>query len=261
MGEMIKELIKAREILFAFAWRDIKIRHKQTIMGFLWIIFMPMVVVLSGIVVKAAISMMSGKPLEFTQIASVLVKSLPWAFFVGTLKFSTNSLVGNISIVNKIYFPREVFPLSYVLTQLFDFSIATFILAIVLVFVKIGASIYLLWLPFLIICLILFTAGLGMLFACANLFFRDVKYIVDVILTFGIFFTPVFYEASMFGKFRTLLLLNPVGALLENINDVVVLHKAPDPFWLSYAALWSIFAFFGSWYIFHRSEPVFAENI
>ena len=261
MGEMIKELIQAREILFTFAWRDIKIRHKQTIMGFLWVIFMPMVVVLSGIAVRTVMSMVSGKPLEFTQIASVLVKSLPWAFFVGTLKFSTNSLVGNISIVNKIYFPREVFPLSYVLTQLFDFSISTLLLVIVLMFVKIGVSVYLIWLPFLIICLILFTAGLGMLLACANLFFRDVKYLVDIVLTFGIFFTPVFYEADMFGKFRTLLLLNPVGSLLESINSVVVLHKAPDPFWLSYAVLWSIFIFFGSWYIFHKAEPIFAENI
>jgi lipopolysaccharide transport system permease protein len=261
MGEMIKELIKAREILFTFAWRDIKIRHKQTIMGFLWVLFMPMMVVLSGIVVKAAMAMISGKQLELTQISSVLVKSLPWAFFVGTLKFSTNSLVGNVSIVNKIYFPREVFPLSSVLTQMFDFSIATLILVIVLIFAKIGASIYLIWLPFLIICLILFTAGLGMFFACANLFFRDVKYLVDIVLTFGIFFTPVFYEANMFGKYETLLLLNPIGALLESINNVVVLHKAPDAFWLGYAAFWSIFVFFGSWYIFHKTEPIFAENI
>lgn len=258
---MFKEIIQYREVLFALTWRDIKIRHKQTIMGFLWVIFMPMVVVLSGIVVKKAMAMFSGKPLELSQIVSVSVKALPWAFFVASIKFSVNSLVGNMSLLNKIYFPREIFPLSYLITQLFDFSIALIVLTIILVFAKIGVSIYLLWLPVLLLFLILFTAGLGMLLACANLFFRDVKYIVDVILTFGIFFTPVFYEANMLGKLGTLLLLNPMGAILENINNVVVLHQAPDYLWLAYSAVWAIGGFFGAWYIFHRTEPIFAENV
>ena len=261
MLEMFRELIQYREVLFALTWRDIKIRHKQTIMGFLWVIFMPMVVVLSGMVVKKAMAVFSGRPLELSQIIGVSVKAIPWAFFVASIKFSTNSLVGNMSLLNKIYFPREIFPLSYLITQLFDFAIAIAILTVILIFAKIGVTIYLLWLPFLLLFLILFTIGLGFLLACANLFFRDVKYIVDVILTFGIFFTPVFYEAETMGKLGKLLLLNPVGAILENINNVVVLHKAPNYMWLMYAGVWAIVGFFGSWYIFHKTEPIFAENV
>ncbi|MFA6320554.1 MAG: ABC transporter permease [Candidatus Omnitrophota bacterium] len=261
MGEMIKELIQYRELLMALSWRNITIRYKQTIMGFMWALFMPALIVLSGVVVQQAMSVISGKPLQFTQIASVAVKSLPWAFFVGTLKMAVNSLVGNMNLVTKIYFPREMFPFSAVISQLYDFAIAGIVLAVILFFAGVGASIYILWLPVLLLFLVLFTTGLSLVLASSNLFFRDVKYIVDVILTFGIFFTPVFYSASMFGKWKTLLLLNPMGAILEGINDVVILHQAPDPAWILYAAVWSVGGFFLAWWIFHKTEPAFAENI
>lgn len=261
MIEMLKELIGYRELFWAFTKKNIQIRYKQTAMGFLWAIFMPVMIVLSGIMVKIAMSMVSGQPLELSQIVSVSVKALPWAFFVGTLKFATTSLVSNSNLVTKIYFPREIFPMSYVASQIFDFAIASSALAIVLIFANVGASLYLLWLPALIALLILFTTALSLLFACGTLFFRDVKYIVDIILTFGIFFTPVFYDASMFGKWKNIILANPIGAILECINNVVVLRQAPDMFWFLYATIWSIGGFLIALAIFHNAEPLFAENI
>ncbi|HIC92479.1 MAG TPA: hypothetical protein EYP21_10580 [Syntrophaceae bacterium] len=261
MKEMINELIQYRHLLFMLTWRDIKIRYKQSVMGFLWAIFMPMMIVAAGILVKKAFSILSGNPMNLSQIASVSVKALPWAFFVGSIRFATNSLIGNMNLVTKIYFPREVFPLSSVLASLFDFTVASSVLIIILTIARIGVSIHLLWLPVLLILLILITAGLGMILACANLFFRDVKYIVEVILTFGIFFTPVFYEAEMFGKWAPVILLNPIGAILEAINAVVVLHHAPNMYWLGYSALWAVFGFLLAWNIFHRAEFAFAENI
>ena len=92
--------------------------------------------------------------------------------------------------------------------------------------------------------------------SCGNLFFRDVKYIIDVVLTFAIFFTPVFYEASMFGKWEIVLLLNPIGSLLECINAVVVLHRAPDTLWLLYTGFWSVLAFVGD-----RSDALAVDAI
>jgi len=261
MKEMIQELIQYRELLFAFTIRNIKIKYKQTVMGFLWAIFMPIVIVLSGIIIKQAMSIFSGKPMELNQIVSVSVKALPWAFFVGALKFSVSSLIADMSLINKIYFPREIFPLSYTISQLFDFTIATIVFAVFFIFADIGVDLHFLWLPLLLVLLFLFTAGMGLILSCGNLFFRDVKYIVDVFLTFGIFFTPVFYDAHMFGKWEIFLLLNPMGAILENINRVVVLHQPPDLVWLAYAGVWGVFGFFGSWYIFHKLEPYFAENI
>jgi ABC-type polysaccharide/polyol phosphate export permease len=261
MKDMLQELIQYRHLLYMLTWRDIKIKYKQSIMGFLWAIFMPMMIVAAGILVKKAFSMLSGKPMDLAQLATVSVKAVPWAFFVASIRFSVNSLVNNINLVTKIYFPREVFPLAAVMGNLFDFAVASILLIIILSIAGIGASIYLAWLPLLLILLISLVAGLGMLLSCANLFFRDVKYIVEVLLTMGIFFTPVFYEASMFGKWAPVLLLNPVGAILESINAVVVLHQPPDMFWLGYSAIWAVGGFIISWNIFHKTEFAFAENI
>ena len=261
MNKMIKDLYSYRSLIAAFVIRNIKIKYKQTFMGFLWAIFMPLVIVLSGVMVKKAMSILSGNPLDFSQIVSVSVKALPWAFFVSALKFSTASLVVNMNLVTKVYFPRAIFPLSYVLGALFDFLISTAAFSIIFVFAGIGVNIYILWLPVLLFSLVLLTSGAALLLSCGNLFYRDVKYIVDVILTFGIFFTPVFYEASMFGRMKTLLLLNPVGSILESINDVVVLHQAPEIFWVVYACVFSVFTFVGGWIIFQMAEPKFAECI
>lgn len=258
---MIRELIQYRHLLFMLAWRDIKIKYKQSIMGFLWAIFMPLIIVAAGILVKKAFSMLSDEPMSLTQLTSVSVKAIPWAFFVSSIRFATNSLTSNMNLVTKIYFPREIFPFSAVLACFFDFMIASGVLIIILMIAGIGASIYLFWLPVLVILMVILAAGLGMLLACANLFFRDVKYIVEVVLTFGIFFTPVFYEAEMFEKWASVLLLNPIGAILECINAVVVLHRSPSIFWLSYSVVWAFGGLLISWSIFHRSEFSFAENI
>ena len=261
MRTMIRELIEYRHLLMMLTWRDIRIRYKQSVMGFMWAIFMPLLIVAAGIIVKKGMSIISGKPLELSDLASITVKALPWSFFIGTIKFSTGSLVSNRNLVTKIFFPREVFPLAAVLANLFDFGIASMATIVILGIMGVGISVHLLWVPLLLLFLILFSAGLGMLMSCANLFFRDVKYIVEVILTFAIFFTPVFYEASIFGKWETLLLLNPVGSILECINTAVVLQRPPNYYWLSYAASCGIGLFLLGWNVFHRLEYSFAENI
>jgi len=258
---MFGELIKYKDLLFMLTFRDIKVRYKQAAMGFVWAIFMPMMAVLAGVLVKKAMAIVSGKPMDFTGVLSISVKVLPWTFFISAIRFSVISLIGNANLVTKIYFPKEVLPLSSVLACLFDFLIASVTLSLLLIIGRIGFSIYLLWLPLILIFLILFTAGLSLILSSANLFFRDIKYIVEIILMFGIFFTPVFYEAGMFGKYKTLLLLNPVGSILELINTTAVLHKMPDIFWLSYAGFISFLFFVLGMTIFRKIEPLFAENI
>jgi ABC-type polysaccharide/polyol phosphate export permease len=261
MKEMFNEILQYRYLLYTLTWRNIKIRYKQSAMGFLWAIFMPMLIVAAGILVKKAFSILSEKPLQMEDIVSVMVKSLPWSFFVASIKFSMNSLVGNSNLVTKIYFPREIFPIAATLANIFDFFIASIALIVIFGIAGIAISIQVLWIPLLVLILVILTIGLGLFFSCANLFFRDVKYLVDVLLTFGIFFTPVFYDASMFGKWKYALLLNPVGAILENINTVVVYHKPPDIILLSYSITISLFIFIMAWKFFHKLEFVFAEYI
>lgn len=258
---MFKELVKYKDLLYMLTLRDIRIRYKQAAMGFLWALFMPLVAVFAGILVKVAVSMISKQPFEAVGVFSISVKVLPWTFFISALKFSVNSLVGNRELVTKIYFPREVFPFAATLACLFDFLVASSVLAIFLVIFKIGVGISLVILPFLLLFLILFTTGLGLFLSAANLFYRDVKYIVEIILMFGIFFTPVFFSAASFGKWKTVLLLNPVGSILECINSIVILHQMPEISWFLYAGVTSMIMFIIGLFVFHKTEPLFAEYI
>jgi ABC-type polysaccharide/polyol phosphate export permease len=261
MIESIRELVKYRELLYMIAWRDVRIKYKQSAMGIAWAVLMPIIIVSAGILVKYGLALVSHKPINLSDIGTVSVKAIPWAFFIASIRFSTSSLVGNANLVTKIYFPRAVFPIASILSQLFDSAIAACFLAAMLLVMQIGISINILFVPVLLALLVLLATGIGILLSAMNLFFRDVKYVVEVVLTFAIFFTPVFYDASMFGKWEELLLLNPVAPILEGLSSCVILHHMPEMQWLLYSALVSTSIFVLSFPIFQRLEPLFAERV
>ena len=261
MKEELQELCKYRELLYMLAYRDIKVRYKQSVMGFFWAILMPVLIVMAGVVVRYAYTLASGKPLQTADIVSLAVKSLPWAFLVSSIKFSCNSLVGNHNLVTKIYFPKEIFPMAAALASLFDFAVASGALVILLVVFRTGWSVYLLWTPMLLLMMIVLAAGIAMIVAAASLFFRDVKYIVEVLLTFGIFFTPVFYDVHMLGAKGKWLLLNPVAPILEGLGLCVARQQPPDLTWLAYSFIFGAVALFGGYVFFKHLEPAFAESI
>jgi len=275
LREAATELWRFREMLYQLTLRDIRIRYKQAVIGFGWALLMPALVVLSGCLVRYAMTRKSGAPLDLAGIASIAVKALPWSFFVGTITFATQSLTGNLQLVSKVYFPRAVLPLAATLGQAFDAAIGALVLVLVLPFLGVHLSVQLLWVPVLLLLLFLLTIAASLFLSCANLFFRDVKYIVQVMLTFGIFFTPVFFDPAMMGqRLAPLIMLNPLSPLLEGLrlaivdrHDLLLPLVAPDGVviwsagYLVYAALWAILGLVASAMIFHRSEFVFAEYI
>jgi lipopolysaccharide transport system permease protein len=261
MTGALRELVQHRELLYMITWREIRIRYKQSVMGLLWAVLMPVVITGAGLLVRVVASKMSGHPVSAADISGIGVKALPWAFFVSALKFGTTSLTANSSLVTKIKFPRLVFPLSAVLTALFDMAIAVPVLIILLPIAGARPSITMLWAPVLLLVMLLFTAGLCIVFSAANLFFRDIKYLVEVVLTFAIFFTPVLYEASLAGKWRWILMLNPVAPLLDGLDASVVHYGQPDFVWLGYSVAVSILLFWAGVVFFRRLEPRFAESV
>jgi lipopolysaccharide transport system permease protein len=224
-------------------------------------VLMPLVIVCAGLLVRFAFATVSGTPLAMSDLTSVTVKAVPWAFFVSTLRFGTNSLVANTNLVTKIYLPRLVFPLAAVFSQLLDFLVASVVIGVLLVVARVGVSVHLLWLPLLIGLLIILAAALAIMCSAASLFLRDVKYIVEVFLTFAIFFTPVFYESSLFGCWAPLLLVNPVSPLLEGISTTVVLHQGPSLLWLAYSSVCTGGLFTVALAMFKKLEPFFAESV
>ena len=250
-----------KDLIVMLTWRDIKIRYKQSIMGFLWAVLMPIVVVGSGLIVMVALSVASGKVIDKADVLSIAVKSVPWAFFISAIRFATNSLTANKELVTKIYFPREIMPIASVLASLFDCVIAAGLLTVILCITRVGLSLYLLWTPIIMCLIVILAAACSLLLSCGNLFFRDVKYLVEIFLTYGIFMVPVFYSASRMGKYGVIMLLNPVGPLLESLSTTIVWHKAPSIPWLCYSAAWAFGGLILAWLIFRRSERLFAESI
>ena len=275
LREAAVELWRFREMLYQLTLRDVRIRYKQAVIGFGWALLMPSLVVLSGCLVRYAMSRTSGSPLDLADVASISVKALPWSFFVGTISFATGSLTGNLQLVSKVYFPRAVLPLAATIGQAFDAAIGTVVLAVALPFLGVRPSVALLWVPVLALLVFLFTVASSLFLSCANLFFRDVKYLVQVMLTFGIFFTPVFFDPALMGqKVNRLLMLNPLSPILEGFSLAIVQRHnlllplmAADgatiwtPGYLAYAATWAVVGLVASAMIFHRSEFVFAEYI
>ena len=258
---MLKEIFKYRDLLFMLTFRDIRIRYKQAVMGFLWAIFMPVVAITAGLFIKKAIAVLSGRTIELTEVVSMSVKILPWTFFTNSLTFAVPSLVSNAQLVTKIYFPKAVLPLAAILACFFDYTIATAVLGILLVAFKVKITVHILWLPLFMITLFLISAGLSFFLAAANLFYRDIKYVVSIILQFGVFFSPVFYNAKDMSNWTFWILLSPLGSTLESINDAVVLHQVPHLGWALYALVSSAAVFYFGLRFFKGKESVFAENI
>lgn len=255
------EIVARRDLLVMLVWREIKVKYKQSVMGFLWAILMPALIVTAGVIVKYAFASLSGKPLQVTDVISVAVRSVPWAFFVSSIRFSSTSLVSNANLVTKIYMPRVIFPIAAVLSQLIDLGIATVVLAVFLVFTGAHVSVQMLWLPLLLAMLVLLVTGVAIFLSAAALFLRDVKYIVEVIMTFAIFFTPVLYDVSMLGQWAHILLLNPVAPLLEGISAAVLGRPMPYGGWVLYSAAISVIGFVAALAFFKRTEPYFAESV
>ena len=275
LAEIVAELRQSRDIVHQLTLRDIRVRYKQAVFGFAWALLLPASVVLAGLAVRLAFAYMSGRQIAINQIAGMALKAVPWGFFVGCLNATTPSLVANKALVTKIYFPREVLPLGALLAQTFDSSIALTLVAVVLPFLGVTASVQILWAPLLLALLWVFALAAGLFLSCANLFFRDVKYLVQVFVTFGIFLTPVLLDAAMFGpKGARFMMLNPVGAVLEGLRLSVVEHhslletvRAPagfvvwQPAYLLYIAVVAFGGLLVSALFFHRSERRFAELV
>lgn len=261
MFEVIREVFDRRTLMYMLALREVRVKYKQSVMGILWAVLMPLVIVCAGFIVRLVLATVSGKTVTLLDLGSVAVKAAPWAFFIASIRFGTNSLISNTNLVTKVYVPRLVFPLSAVGSQLVDFLIATAVVALALTIAQVGLSVHILWLPLLIALLVLLASTCAILFSAASLFFRDVKFIVEVFLTFAIFFTPVFYESALLGARAPLLLLNPVSPILEGLSAAVIHHQKPSLFWLTYSLVVTVVLFLSSLALFKKLEPYFAESI
>jgi ABC-type polysaccharide/polyol phosphate export permease len=258
LHEMVAEQGQYRDLLYQMTMRDLRLRYKQTVMGFGWAIFMPLVntAIFSVIFMRVA-PIETGVPYVVFAYCGLLT----WNFFASSLKFAVISLTSNANMVTKVYFPREVFPFSAVLVGIADLIVGSSVLVALMIWYSIPVSWTVVWLPVIFAVHLAFTLGMALLLAMANLFYRDVKYLFEVVITVWMFATSVVYPIALVGgKLGVLMRLNPMTPVIESYRSVILFGQPPDASFAA-AALASVVILIGGWLTFHRAEFRFAENI
>lgn len=256
--EMIAEQVQYRELLYQMTKRDLLLRYKQTVMGFGWAVFMPLVntAVFSVIFTRVA-PIDVGMPYVLFAFCGLVT----WNFFASSLKFAITSLTSNTSLVTKVYFPREIFPVSAVLVSVVDFAVASLVLVGLMAYYRVGVHWTIVLLPVVLAVHLLFTMGAALLLAMGNLFYRDVKYLFEIVLTVWMFVTAVLYPAHLVGgKLGWAMQFNPMSPIIDAYRDVLIRGIVPGAAF-GYAAVGSVLLFLWAWLTFHRAEFQFAENV
>src|SRR5438874_5153816 len=225
---MLSELIRYRGLLGMLAWRDIRVRYKQSLLGVAWAFLMPLVqtavlvLVFSTGAIKVNREGLEGMPYVLFVVSGVI----PWTLFNATIVSSMECLTRNSRLVTKIYFPREVFPLANVAAALVDFGVAMSVFLPIYVYYIIASpdvrlSPYLAFFPLVVVVQVMFVSGLSMLLSMANLFFRDVKYIMTFVLQMWFFATNIVYPITFEQRphLKWLTYLNPMIPILDAYRD------------------------------------------
>jgi lipopolysaccharide transport system permease protein len=208
-----KELWAFRELLWVLTARDVKVRYKQTVLGFVWAIIQPlmMMVVFSVLFGRLAKMPSDGYPYPIFVYAGLL----PWTFFASAVSTSANSLVGSAQLISKVYFPRLIVPMASVGSSLVDFAIASGVLFLLMAYYGFGLTINLLMLPFLVASLILVALGIGTCLSALTVAYRDFRYVIPFMVQFWLFATPVIYPSSIVpADWRWLFYLNPMAGII-----------------------------------------------
>jgi len=212
-----KELSRCRELLYFFAWRDIKVRYKQTVIGAAWAIIQPFftMVVFSLFFGRLAKIPSEGVPYPIFSYVGLL----PWTFFANGMSNASNSLIGSAGLISKIYFPRLLIPLAAIVTSAVDFALAFAVLIGMMLFYRIPPTWNaLLLVPFLLLAF-LTALGMGLWLSALNVEYRDVRYIVPFLTQLWMYATPVIYPSSLLhGPWKILLGLNPMTGVVEGFR-------------------------------------------
>ena len=254
------ELWEYKELLYFLAWRDIKVRYKQTVLGAAWAIVQPFftMVVFSLFFGKLAKVPSDGIPYPIFAYAALV----PWTFFANGLNQSSNSQVGSANLIKKVYFPRLVVPIASVISGVFDFILAFLVLLGMMLYYGIFPKANIVWLPFLLLLTLTTSLGVGLWLSALNVQFRDVRYTVPFLTQFWLFATPIAYPSSLLSQpWRTLYGINPMVGVVEGFRWALLgTDTAPGAIVLV-SSLVALALLVGGAFYFRRLEKSFADVI
>lgn len=255
----LRDLWAYRELLYFLTWRDIKVRYKQTVLGFAWAIIQPfaMMVVFTLFFGNLLNVPSEGIPYPLFNYAAML----PWTLFAQGISRSSDSLVGNTNLVQKVYFPRLIMPLASVLAPVVDFAIAFVILIGMMFYFGYPPTLSILWLPVFIILALITALGVGLWLSVINVKYRDVRYTIPFIVQLWLFASPVVYSSSLLpARFQAIYGLNPMAGVIEGFRWALLGTEPPGSLIAVSAIIVIVILISGAFY-FRRNEKSFADVI
>lgn len=254
------EIWRYRELLYFLAWRDIKVRYKQTIFGASWAIIQPFftMVIFSLFFGRLAKVPSDGIPYPIFSYTALV----PWTFFANGLIQSTSSLAVNANLIRRVYFPRIILPISAVISGILDFVLAFVVLLGMMLFYGITPTTNAVWLPFFLLLALTTSLGVGIWLTALNVQFRDVYYVVPFLVQAWLFITPIAYPSSLLPEpWRTLYGINTMAGVTEGFRWALLgINTPPGPI-VFVSAFVSVVILISGIYYFRRMEKNFADVV
>lgn len=253
-------LAQYKDLLYTLSMHRVKVRYKQSVLGIAWAILQPLTLML---IYTAIFSLIARMPSDGTPYAVFAYTALlPWTYFSTALTNATGGLVSHSNLITKVYFPREILPLTYVIAALFDLAIASSVLIGLLLYYHVPFTVNALYAVPIILVLTLFVTAMALFFSAAQVRFRDVGVAMPLLLQLWMFASPVVYPlSSVPPRLQSLYMLNPMAGVIENFRRAVLQGTAPDFYSLGISALVSIVLLFVSYIYFKHVESTVADII
>jgi len=256
----IKNLSSHHELLIMWILREIKVRYKQSILGAAWAVLQPLSLTIVFTIVFSYFTRVPTGDTPYPVFAYTAL--LPWTLFSTAISFAVPSLVINMALVTKIYFPKEILPLASIGAAIIDFLIGLFVFIIMLIFFKRPIYVTILWLPVILLVQISLMVGVSLIAASINVFYRDIRFVIPLVLQIWLYASPVIYPSSMVpDQYRLLYSLNPMVGIIDGYRNITLNGVSPINVELLISISISLpIAIFGYWF-FKKSEPEFADII
>jgi len=259
LGLHLRELWNYRELLYFLTLRDIKLRYKQTALGAAWVIIQPLFTMLLFTLFFGKLARMPSDNVPYPLFAYAGL--VPWTFFSNSITNSGQSLVGNSSLISKVYFPRIYIPAGAVGAGLLDFAIASVLLLPMLIYYEVTITWRILLLPAFALLATILALGIGMWLAALNVKYRDVRYAIPFLVQLWLFASPVIYPASIVPpKWKWVLAVNPVTGVIEGFRASILGKEFDVSTILSSVVVTSLILIF-SFFAFRRVEDSFADVV
>ena len=254
----IGRLYEYRELLKSNVKKDIRGKYKGSFLGILWSFINPLLTVIVYAIVFPYILRVQ----QENYLIFLIIGIIPWTFVTSTIAYGTTTILGNADIIKKVFFPREILPISVALSGLVNFFISCLIIFIFMFFSGIGFTKYIILLP--LIALIQFVLLLGIIFitSSVNIYMRDLEYIVNFFINLLFYATPIIYSVDMFpDKFKWVLNLNPLATIITSYRDILYYGQLPNLTMLMWVGLFSFILLIIGYAIFRKLEKGFAEEV